>query len=76
MRASCSSLHSLAQACVLLHAVPRVAFAYNRHDRLLQMYGQKDEELQQLQSDFVDVKKMFQEQINTLLLQMDKARNT
>jgi len=38
-----------------------------RHSSLLQMYGEKEEQVQELRLDLLDVKDMYKSQIDTLL---------
>jgi hypothetical protein len=45
--------------------------AQNSH--LLQMYGEKAEEAQELQLDLQDVKSLYQGQIQQLLMQLDQV---
>lgn len=40
-----------------------------QYDAVLQMYGEKDEETQELQLDLQDVKDMYRAQIDDLLVQ-------
>lgn len=55
-----------------------VAIEYNelqrKYDAILQMYGEKVEETQELQLDLLDVKEMYKAQIDELLKQQ-KERN-
>lgn len=59
-----------------------VAIEYNelqrKYDAILQMYGEKVEETQELQLDLLDVKEMYKAQIDELLKQQkerDKSAN-
>lgn len=59
-----------------------VAIEYNelqrKYDAILQMYGEKVEETEELQLDLLDVKEMYKAQIDELLKQQkerDKAGN-
>lgn len=59
-----------------------MAIEYNelqrKYDAILQMYGEKVEETQELQLDLLDVKEMYKAQIDELLKQQkerDKATN-
>lgn len=56
-----------------------VAMEYNelqrKYDAILQMYGEKVEETEELQLDLLDVKEMYKGQIDELLKQQKERNN-
>ena len=62
------------KATDLFFFFPKQLGALNSH--LLQMYGEKAEEAQELQLDLADVKSLYQAQIQQLLLRLDGATDS
>lgn len=47
-----------------------------RHSSALELMGERDEELEELRADIVDLKEMYREQINLLVNQIQKASSS
>lgn len=66
-----SQMQSVSSELMLVKQQLRTALA--RQEVLLQMVGEKEEEVENLQAEMCDVKEIFQQQVSQLLNQMDSG---
>ena len=63
---SCTHVHTLAHSLMLLSPCSRSQEVQQKYEAMLQMYGEKAEETEELKLDIQDLKTMYRQQVSIL----------